>query len=136
MITTRHVHVNEAPKTPQFWLIWWVLCLNVTAGIGIIGMASPMLQEVFAGQLIGVTVAFNDLTAAQKGQIAAIAAGFTGLLSLFNIGGRFVWASLSDYHRPQDDVLRVLRPGHRCCTRRRRGRATTDTLRCSSARSA
>src|SRR5271170_7948426 len=97
MITTRNVHVNEAPKTPQFWLIWWVLCLNVTAGIGIIGMASPMLQEVFAGQLIGINAVFNDLTAAQKVQIAAIAAGFTGLLSLFNIAGRFVWASLSDY---------------------------------------
>ncbi len=97
MITTRNVHVNVAPKTPQFWLIWWVLCLNVTAGIGIIGMASPMLQEVFAGQLIGVKVAFNGLNAVQKGQIAAIAAGFTGLLSLFNIGGRFAWASLSDY---------------------------------------
>jgi MFS family permease len=97
MITTRHVHVNEAPKTPQFWLIWWVLCLNVTAGIGVIGMASPMLQEVFAGQLIGLDIKFNDLTLAQKGTIAAIAAGFTGLISLFNIGGRFVWASLSDY---------------------------------------
>jgi MFS family permease len=97
MITTRHVHLREAHKTPQFWLIWWVLCLNVTAGIGIIGMASPMLQEVFAGQLIGIQAAFNDLTVAQKGQIAAIAAGFTGLISLFNIGGRFIWASLSDF---------------------------------------
>jgi MFS family permease len=97
MITQRHVHVSQAHKTPQFWLIWWVLCLNVTAGIGIIGMASPMLQEVFAGQLIGVQVAFNDLTAAQKGQIAAIAAGFTGLISLFNILGRVFWASLSDF---------------------------------------
>jgi MFS family permease len=97
MMTTRHVHVNEAHKTPQFWLIWWVLCLNVTAGIGIIGMASPMLQEVFAGQLIGIDVKFNDLSALQKGQIAAIAAGFTGLLSLFNIAGRFLWASSSDY---------------------------------------
>ncbi len=97
MITTRHVHVKAAPKTPQFWLIWWVLCLNVTAGIGIIGMASPMLQEVFAGKLIGVDVVFNDLSAGQRGQIALIAAGFTGLLSLFNIGGRFVWASLSDF---------------------------------------
>src|SRR5690349_1188126 len=93
MMTTRHVHVKVAPKTPQFWLIWWVLCLNVTAGIGIIGIASPMLQEVFAGHLIGVDVKFNDLTAVQKGQIAAIAAGFTGLLSLFNIAGRFFWAS-------------------------------------------
>jgi MFS family permease len=97
MITHRHVHVKEAHKTPQFWLIWWVLCLNVTAGIGILSMASPMLQEVFAGQLIGVQVAFNDLTVAQKGQIAAIAAGFIGLISLFNIMGRFFWASLSDF---------------------------------------
>ena len=97
MITTRNVHVNEAPKTPQFWLIWAVLCLNVTAGIGVIGMASPMLQEVFAGQLLGVDIKFNDLSLAQKGQIAAIAAGFTGLISLFNIGGRFVWASFSDF---------------------------------------
>jgi len=97
LITTRHVHVNEAPKTQQFWLIWGVLCMNVTAGIGIIGMASPMLQEVFGGQLIGVDLSFNELSAAQKIQIAAIAAGFTGLLSLFNIAGRFIWASSSDY---------------------------------------
>ncbi len=97
MITAKSVHLNVAWKTPQFWLIWWVLCLNVTAGIGIIGVASPMLQEVFAGKLIGVAVAFNDLTVTQKEQIATIAAAFTGLLSLFNIGGRFGWASLSDY---------------------------------------
>jgi MFS family permease len=97
MITNRHVDLETATRTPQFWLVWWVLCLNVTAGIGIIGMASPMLQEVFAGHLIGIDVKFNDLTVAQKGQIAAIAAGFTGLLSLFNIGGRFFWASTSDY---------------------------------------
>src|SRR5690242_10753676 len=98
MITEHHVHLNNAHKTPQFWLIWWVLCLNVSAGIGVIGMASPMLQEIFAGKLIGLPdVGFNALSAAQKGQIAAIAAGFAGLLSLFNIGGRFVWASLSDY---------------------------------------
>jgi len=97
MITTRHVHLSVATRTPQFWLIWWVLCLNVTAGIGIIGMASPMLQEVFAGHLIGADVKFNDLSGAQKAQVAAIAAGFTGLLSLFNIAGRFFWASTSDY---------------------------------------
>jgi MFS family permease len=97
MITSRHVHLDVAHKTPQFWLVWWVLCLNVTAGIGIIGMASPMLQEVFAGKLIGIAKTFNELSVAEKASIAAIAAGFTGLLSLFNIGGRFVWASLSDY---------------------------------------
>ncbi|HEY0179859.1 MAG TPA: OFA family MFS transporter [Dokdonella sp.] len=97
MITTRHVHLDTAWKTPQFWFIWGVLCLNVSAGIGVLAMASPMLQEVFGGRLIGVSAGFNELDAAQKAQIATIAAGFTGLLSLFNIAGRFFWASLSDY---------------------------------------
>ncbi|NIF17318.1 OFA family MFS transporter [Pantoea sp. Cy-639] len=97
MVTDRHVHVSVAWKTPQFALIWLVLCLNVSAGIGILGMASPLLQEVFAGKLLGNTLAFGELDAAQLAQIAAIAAGFTGLLSLFNIGGRFFWASFSDY---------------------------------------
>ncbi len=98
MISQHNVHLDNAHKTPQFWLVWWVLTLNVSAGIGVIGMASPMLQEIFAGKLIGLPdVGFNALNAGQKGQIAAIAAGFAGLLSLFNIGGRFFWASLSDY---------------------------------------
>ncbi len=97
MISKANVHLDNAHKTPQFWLIWWVLCLNVSAGIGVIGMASPMLQEIFAGKLIGLPdVGFNALTVEQKAIIAGIAAGFTGLLSLFNIGGRFFWASLSD----------------------------------------
>src|SRR6202043_1831925 len=98
MISQHHVHLDNAHKTPQFWLIWWVLCLNVSAGIGVIGMASPMLQEIFAGKLIGMpNLNFGALSAEQRTVIAAIAAGFTGLLSLFNIGGRFFWASLSDY---------------------------------------
>jgi MFS family permease len=98
MISEHHVHLDNAYKTPQFWLIWWVLCLNVSAGIGVIGMASPMLQEIFAGKLIGMpNLSFSQLSADQKIAIAGIAAGFAGLLSLFNIGGRFVWASLSDY---------------------------------------
>ena len=97
MISKANVHLDNAHKTPQFWLIWWVLCLNVSAGIGVIGMASPMLQEIFAGKLIGLpNVGFNALDATQKATIAGIAAGFAGLLSLFNIGGRFFWASLSD----------------------------------------
>ena len=98
MISEHNVHLNNAHKTPQFWLIWGVLCLNVSAGIGVIGMASPMLQEIFAGKFIGLpNVGFNALDASQKVTIAAIAAGFAGLLSLFNIGGRVFWASLSDY---------------------------------------
>jgi MFS family permease len=98
MISEHNVHLDNAHKTPQFWLIWWVLCLNVSAGIGVIGMASPMLQEIFAGKLIGLPdLTFSQLSADQKTLIAGIAAGFAGLLSLFNIGGRFFWASLSDY---------------------------------------
>ena len=96
MITQRHVHVKKVWGIPQFWLVWIVLCMNVSAGIGVIGMASPMLQEVFGGSLIGVTRKFSELDKAQLAAIASIAAGFTALLSLFNIGGRFVWASISD----------------------------------------
>jgi len=80
LITANNVFVYEALKTPQFWLIWWVLCLNVTAGIGVLGQASAMIQEMFPGK---VTV------------IAA--SGFVGLMSLFNMGGRFFWASTSDF---------------------------------------
>ena len=96
MITQRHVHVSKVWFIPQFWLVWLVLCMNVSAGIGVIGMASPMLQEVFGGALVGVEARFSELDKTQLAAIAGVAAGFTALLSLFNIGGRFVWASLSD----------------------------------------
>ncbi len=96
MITQRHVHVKRVWGIPQFWLVWVVLCMNVSAGIGVIGMASPMLQEVFGGALIGVPQKFGELDKTQLAAIAAVAGGFTALLSLFNIGGRFFWASLSD----------------------------------------
>ena len=79
MVTSRNAHVNEAWKTPQFWLLWLVLCMNVSAGIGVLEQASPMIQEVFKGRVT-----------------ASAAAGFVGLLSLFNIAGRIGWASLSD----------------------------------------
>lgn len=78
MITTKNVLRESALRTPQFYLLWAVLCLNVTAGIGVLGQASLMIQEMF-----GVT--------------AIAAAGFVGLLSIFNMGGRVFWASLSDY---------------------------------------
>lgn len=99
MIATRHVHLNKAHKTPQFWLLWIVLCMNVSAGIGIIGAAAPMLQETFGGALIGQPeLGFADirqdelLTAAA----AAVGASFVGMMSLFNIFGRFAWATSSD----------------------------------------
>jgi MFS family permease len=97
MITDGHVHLRDAHKTAQFWLIWAVLCLNVSAGIGIIGAASPMLQETFGGALFGdPSVGFAQFTDAQKAQAALVGAAFVGLFSLFNIAGRFFWASLSD----------------------------------------
>jgi MFS family permease len=96
MITRGHVHVKKIWGIPQFWLVWMVLCMNVSAGIGVIGMASPMLQEIFGGHLIGVDKKIAELDKTQLAAIAAVAAGFAALLSLFNIGGRFFWASLSD----------------------------------------
>jgi MFS family permease len=80
LVTQRNVFVYQALRTPQFWLIWWVLCLNVTAGIGVLGQASAMSQEMFPGRVSAVA-----------------AAGFVGLMSLFNMGGRFFWASTSDF---------------------------------------
>ena len=96
MITRGHVHVKKIWGVPQFWLVWLVLCMNVSAGIGVLGLASPMLQEIFGGHLLGLDKKFAELDKSQLTAIAGIAAGFAALLSLFNIGGRFVWASLSD----------------------------------------
>ncbi len=75
----RGVDATAAVRTRQFWLLWLVLCLNVTAGIGVLGQASPMIQEMFPGRID-----------------AGAAAGFVGLLSLFNMAGRFFWSSISD----------------------------------------
>jgi MFS family permease len=91
------VPVGTAHRTVQFWLLWGVLCLNVSAGIGLLEMASPMLQEIFGGRLIGLRgVGLAALAPDQKKAVATVAAGFIGFLSLFNILGRFFWASLSD----------------------------------------
>lgn len=99
MITSKNVHLRDAHKTPQFWLLWIVLCMNVSAGIGIIGAASPMLQETFGGRLIErPELGFVEVKAdtALAAAAAAVGAGFVGLISLFNIFGRIVWASSSD----------------------------------------
>lgn len=99
MIATKHVHLNNVHKTPQFWLLWLVLCMNVSAGIGIIGAAAPMLQETFGGALINhVGVGFADIKkdADMTAAAAAVGAGFVGIISLFNIFGRFAWATSSD----------------------------------------
>jgi len=95
VVGSSNVHVSEAWKTPQFWLLWGVLFANVTAGIAIIAMASPMLQDVFGARLLGITT-HGPLTTAQKAEIAGAAAGLVGLISLFNSLGRLFWASFSD----------------------------------------
>src|SRR5260370_36112591 len=97
MIAHGNVHLKDAHRTTQFWLVWLVLCTNVSAGIGVIGAAAPMLQETFGGHLFGhPSVGFAQFTDEDRKLAGAVAAGFVGLFSLFNIAGRFFWASLSD----------------------------------------
>ncbi|MEM9637166.1 MAG: OFA family MFS transporter [Pseudomonadota bacterium] len=82
MVTRNNVHIDQALKTPQFWLLWVVLCFNVTAGIGVIGVAKTMINEIF-GDLVLVTAAF--------------AGTYVLMISVFNMVGRFFWASTSDF---------------------------------------
>ena len=93
MMTTANVTADVAIKTPQFWLLWAVLCLNVTAGIGVIGQASPMIQEMFLFKKFR-EMGMNEQDVAKMA--AAAGGGFAALLSLFNLVGRFFWSSLSD----------------------------------------
>lgn len=83
LVTTANVSAANAVKTRSFWLLWVVLFCNVTAGIGILEQASPMIQDFFRD---------NGASAVS----VAAAGGFVGLLSLFNMAGRFVWSSTSD----------------------------------------
>lgn len=86
LITRANVDADTAIKTPQFWLIFSVLLLNVTAGIGVLGQASVMIQEMFSVDAVGEAKAIS----------VTAAAGFVGLLSLFNMLGRFFWSTTSD----------------------------------------
>ena len=95
LITKNDVYVYDALKTPQFWLIWWVLCLNVTAGIGVLGQASAMSQEMFPGKVSVVA-----------------AAGFVGLLSLFNMAGPFLLGLDLRLYRAQEHLFLLLRARH------------------------
>lgn len=78
MITDRSITRDKAIRTVQFYLLWGILFINVTAGIGILAQASPMMQDMFL-------------------KTPAQAAAVVSIISLFNAGGRFFWASLSDY---------------------------------------
>lgn len=83
MVTSHQVRADEAVRTPQFWLLWVVLCLNVTAGIGVLGVAKTMMTEIFGTTLPLVVT-------------AGFASTFVLMISVFNMAGRFVWASASD----------------------------------------
>src|SRR5690606_15544999 len=84
LITAHHVDIDEALKTPQFYQLWLVLCLNVSAGIGVLGVASTMMSEIFGTTLPGIVN-------------AAFAALYVQMISIFNMSGRFIWSSASDY---------------------------------------
>lgn len=83
MISANHVHIDQALKTPQFYLLWIVLCFNVTAGIGVLSVAKTMMGEIFGGGLPGIVT-------------ANFAATYVLAISIFNMVGRFGWASCSD----------------------------------------
>jgi MFS family permease len=84
MISVRNVHIDEVLKTPQFYLLWVILCFNVTAGIGVLGVAKTMMSEIFG-------------TTLPKTVDAGFAATYVLMISIFNMAGRFFWASVSDY---------------------------------------
>jgi len=84
MMSTHHVAISEATKTPQFYLLWIVLCFNVTAGIGVLGVAKDLMQDLFGTALPTVVT-------------GTFATTFVLMISVFNMGGRFFWASMSDF---------------------------------------
>jgi MFS family permease len=84
MISSRQVDVDQALRTPQFYLLWIVLCFNVTAGIGVLGVAKTMMTEIFGSSLPTIVT-------------GSFAATYVLMASVFNMLGRFFWASASDY---------------------------------------
>ena len=84
MITKNHVHIDQALKTPQFYFLWIVLCFNVTAGIGVIGVAKTMMIEIFSSSLPMIVT-------------ASFAGTYVLMISVFNMIGRIFWASMSDF---------------------------------------
>ncbi|MCZ6525396.1 MAG: OFA family MFS transporter [Gammaproteobacteria bacterium] len=84
MMTRNDVDIDQALKTPQFYLLWIVLCFNVTAGIGVLGVAKTMMSEIFGTTLPHIVD-------------GAFAATYVAMISVFNMVGRFFWASSSDY---------------------------------------
>lgn len=84
LISDNHVHIDQALRTPQFYQLWLMLCLNVTAGIGVIGVAKTMISDIFSPNLPSIVD-------------ASFAATYVLMISVFNMSGRFLWSSASDY---------------------------------------
>ncbi len=119
LVTTNDVYVYQALKTPQFWLIWIVLCMNVTAGIGVLGQASAMSQEMFPGRVT-----------------AAAAGGFVGLAQHLQHGRALLLGLDVRLHRPQEHLFHLLRSRHRALCARAVFRRRAAIWRCSSSASA
>ncbi len=103
LVTTAHVSASTAVRTPQFWLLWTVLFCNVTAGIGLLEQASPMIQDFFRSD-------------GKSAVAVTAAAAFVGLLSMFNMAGRFVWSSTSDFIGRKPTYMGYLGLGMVCYT--------------------
>lgn len=84
LITRDNVDIDQALKTPQFWQLWIMLCFNVTAGIGVIGVAKTMMSEIYGTSMPLIVT-------------AAFASTYVLMISVFNMVGRFFWASTSDF---------------------------------------
>ena len=84
LVSAKNVDIDQALKTPQFYQLWIVLCLNVTAGIGVLGVARTMITEIFGSSLPQIVD-------------TSFAATYVVMISAFNMVGRFIWASASDY---------------------------------------
>ena len=131
MITHDHVHLDDAHKTPQFWLIWGVLCMNVSAGIGVLGMASPMLQEIFGGALIGhPEIGFTALDDGQKTPIAGDRRGLCRFAVAVQHRRPVLLGLAVGPDRPQGDLFRFFLLGIALYALRRRSRIRA-ARRCS-----
>ena len=128
MITRHDVDIDQALKTPQFYQLWIVLCFNVTAGIGVLAVAKTMMTEIFGTTLPGTV----DLE---------FAATYVLMISLFNMIGRFIWASASDYMGRKNTyyiffglgiVALLFDPLFCAAGERRPGRGLADWVLCSN----
>lgn len=84
LVSLRNVDASQALHTPQFYLLWLLLCFNVTAGIGVLSVAKTMITEIFGTTLPQIVT-------------GSFATTYVLMISVFNMAGRIFWASTSDH---------------------------------------